>query len=228
MQCEEFEDRLNAVLDERRRPEWDAELSLHRESCAGCRQLAAAYDRLLDGFYALAAPEAPDDLALRVVAELRPQPAPRRQLAIAVAVLATAATVLIAVVPLWRDQTSAQPGKSLAHAKSLSPPSPSAAAAQLPLVQDLLAISDAPGGDPYAGLAKGTGQSLAAVIRFVPGVGLGGGAPETATGSAPAGAAEPAWAEQVSEGLKPITNSVTETFYLLLDNLPLAQSSARS
>ena len=58
MQCDEFEDRLNAVLDERRRPEWDTELSLHCENCAGCRQLAAAYDRLLDGFYALAAPDA--------------------------------------------------------------------------------------------------------------------------------------------------------------------------
>ena len=29
MQCEEFEDRLNAVLDERGRVEWDAELDEH-------------------------------------------------------------------------------------------------------------------------------------------------------------------------------------------------------
>ncbi len=44
MQCEEFEDRINAVLDQRERPEWDAELRLHFEVDApDCRELATAY-----------------------------------------------------------------------------------------------------------------------------------------------------------------------------------------
>ena len=113
MQCEEFEDRLNAVLDERRRPEWDDELRLHCDNCADCRQLAAEYGNLLDGFYALATPEAPADLALRVLIEARPQPAAQRRMVVPAAALATAAVVLVAISPLvWR--ASQQPSNATA------------------------------------------------------------------------------------------------------------------
>ena len=102
MQCEEFEDRLNAVLDERGRVEWDAELDLHRETCAVCRHLASAYDTLLEGFFALAAPEAPEDMSLRVMAELTARPAERRRTIsrklLATASLATAACLLVMAV----------------------------------------------------------------------------------------------------------------------------------
>ena len=71
MQCEEFEGRLNQILDERRRPEWDAELRLHCETCVECRQLAADYDVLLDGFYTLSTPPASADMAARVLADVQ-------------------------------------------------------------------------------------------------------------------------------------------------------------
>lgn len=110
MQCEEFEDRLNAVLDERRRPEWDAELRLHCETCRECREVAASYGALLDGFYTLCAGELPADLADRVLTDRAvlanrawdhwyPQPATARRVAIAAAALATAAGLLIAFLP---------------------------------------------------------------------------------------------------------------------------------
>ena len=101
MQCVEFEDRLNAVLDDRSRPEWDADLHLHCQSCASCRQLAAAYGALFDGFYALATPEASVDLAARVMSELKTRPVPFAQRrALVAAVLPTASALVVAVLPL--------------------------------------------------------------------------------------------------------------------------------
>jgi hypothetical protein len=223
MQCEEFEDRLNAVLDERRRPEWDDELRLHCDNCADCRQLAAEYDTLLDGFYSWTTPEAPADLALRVLIEARPQPAPRRRMLVPAAALATAAVVLIAVSPLvWRASQQPNQANALADA-NIKNQRQRQAFRQLPLVPGLMSIADAPGGDPYAGLAKETGQGLATVVLYVPGV---GGTKGIIDVDADGGQGQPAWAVQMSEGLRPLTNSVTETFNLLL--LPVSQLAARS
>lgn len=102
MQCRDFEQRLQASLDERRQPDWDIELRLHSQDCARCRDLAAAFGALMEGLHALPEPAAPSDLAARVVAELNRQPvvlpAGRvRRWASAAAAMATAATVLFAV-----------------------------------------------------------------------------------------------------------------------------------
>src|SRR5262245_8944043 len=124
MKCDEFEDRLNEVLDERRRPEWEAELRLHCEGCAGCRELAGSYGVLLDGFYALKTPQPPADMGHRVVAELRVRRSVALATSAAAAVLATAAAVLVAVLPLLQSpsrrfevvQSSAQPPLVIASA----------------------------------------------------------------------------------------------------------------
>jgi hypothetical protein len=228
MQCGEFETRLNAVLDERRRPEWDAELHLHCETCSQCRQVALLYDRLLDGFYAMRTPAAPTDMALRVLSEMQPQPTPRRKIAVGAALLATAAMVLVAVLPLARDNArpgagAGHPGRQVAKASHGHPNR--ALLQQIAPVPSILGISESPNEDPYAGLAKETGQGLAAVMLYVPGVGGGKGIMDV---EASGNAAEPAWAVQMSEGLKPLTESVTETFDLLMESLPVAQLSARS
>ncbi len=221
MQCEEFEDRLNAVLDERRRPEWDDELRLHCDNCVDCRQLAAEYGNLLDGFYALATPEAPADLALRVLIEAHPQPAAQRRMVVPAAALATAAVVLVAISP-FVSRASQQPGNATATSVATKRNSQQAALRQLPLVPELISIAGTPGGDPYAGLAKETGQGLATVVLYVPGVGGTKGIIDVEAES------QPAWAVQMSEGLRPMTNSVTETFNLLLRSLPVSQLAARS
>lgn len=224
MQCEEFEDRLNTVLDERGRPEWDAELSLHRDTCARCRRLAATYDVLLDGFYELTTPLAPADMRLRVMADLRPQPAAGRQLRLGAAALATAAALLVIASPLFRGPPEISRTELNHRVRSLATAGARQPLDEIPFVPGLLAIAESPDGDPYAGLAKETGQSLATVILYVPGVGGGKGIIDVPTDGA---AGEPAWAVQMSEGLRPITNSVTETFNLLLRSFPVSQLAAR-
>lgn len=227
MQCEELEDRLNAVLDERRRPEWDAELRLHCESCPECREIAATYDIAMDGFYALAVPEAPADMALRVMADVEGQPTlGRRSMFAAVAALAMAATVLIAVGPLlWAPshQPSTQVVSKAEHAVATAALLKSFPLEQLPMVPELLSIATSPDGDPYAGLAKETGQGLAVMMLQVPGIGGTKGIIDAESDDNE----EPAWAVQLSEGLKPVTDSVTETVNLLMRSLPVSQLAGR-
>jgi hypothetical protein len=236
MQCEEFEARLNAVLDERQRPQWDAELCLHRQACVNCRQLAAAYEILLDGFYELAAPEAPPDMALRVVSEMRVRPPMRHRVSIGAAVLATAAGLLIAIVPWLRntsnlDATASTAAPAARTNGGLGAARHAAAAGiapleQLPIVPDLFAVStSAGGGDAYAELARETGQNLATVMLYVPGI---GGAMGIIDADTNLGADESTWTGQMSEGLRPVSDSVAETLNLLLDSLPVTQVASRS
>lgn len=232
MQCVEFEDRLNAVLDDRGRPEWDVDLRSHCQSCASCRQLAAAYGALFDGFYALATPEAPVDMAARVMAELKPQPAPHaRRRALVAAVMATAAALFVAVLPLvnqWRAPKQpvvvARPNQAslvqLAHALRDLP---------LPFFAFVPVMFSENDEQAYAEIAKETGRGLARVVLSVPGL---GGQPDVAGNEADEiGLGDDrAWA-LVSQEFKPVTDPVTEgvtdAINLLLKALPVTELASR-
>jgi hypothetical protein len=122
VRCDEFEFRLNEVLDERRAWASDAELTAHGRSCPACRDMAASYDAALRALVASAA-DAGDAspirqraastgdlaariLAARVLAELtaapatpaRPTPRISRRYQYA---LAMAASVLLALGVRW-------------------------------------------------------------------------------------------------------------------------------
>jgi hypothetical protein len=244
MQCEEFEDRLNVVLDERKRPEADAELRLHCETCPECRQMAAAYGLLLDGFCALVSRDATTDMAVRVLAEMQPPvlrsrrwsvaTATRSTVALATGALALAAGLLIAIVPLarWSSQTaptrSQVQGTLAAHSLTSSGPSPAVMLPvdlkRLPIVRELLALRDEHE-DPYAELAKESGQGLARAVLFVPGIGGSKSIVSLAEAKRPS---DPAWAVQLSEGLRPISDSVAATFSLMLRSVPVSVADSRS
>ncbi len=241
MQCDEFEARLNTVLDERERPEWDADLCLHRETCRACRQLAAAYEILLDGFYELSTPEVPSDMALRVVSELRIRPSLGHRVSVATAVLATAAVLFVAVMPVLRGKLDSPSTTATSTTSAVTPATTVATRrsdvtrhavdqgiaplGKLPIVPDLFAITtSAEGGDTYAELARETGQSLATVMLYVPGI---GGAKGIIDADFNHGADESTWTGQMSEGLRPVSDSVAETLTLLLDSLPLTQIASR-
>ena len=230
MQCEAFEERLNAVLDERRRPEWDAELQAHTASCPVCRQLAAAYQLLLDGFYELASPDPPADLALRVLEDHQQHARPSRRLWFAVPAVAAAAALVFALLPTTHNLGD----RSTAHRQADPAPRPTsvsispAALAKfdkgpLPyLIMGPGAWTNAT--DPYAGLAKGTGQNLAAFMLYVPGI---AGTKGIIDAESDASIGESGWAGQMSEGFKPVSDSVADTIYLILDSLPVTELASR-
>src|SRR5262245_5448721 len=66
MQCAEFENRLNRLLDSRLSPDDDGPLNDHAHECEGCSSLLHAQHVLFSGLRA-SRPGAPADLADRVV-----------------------------------------------------------------------------------------------------------------------------------------------------------------
>lgn len=109
MQCHEFNDRLQVVLDERRRPESDGELARHAAACGECRERLAAQRALFASLKIL--PLVPAHFAKDVVvhAEL-PQTGPvpparaSRWAWLAVAATATAAACLLSFSPAWNPR----------------------------------------------------------------------------------------------------------------------------
>jgi hypothetical protein len=100
MHCQEFEARINALLDARQSPEGDSLLNAHAASCAACLQLLAGQQTLFSGLAeAVIAP--PDrDFARRVVAQAVARERAvenRSRWPVVVALLATAAALLVGV-----------------------------------------------------------------------------------------------------------------------------------
>lgn len=107
MQCREFEEGLNRLLDERRAPEADASLIEHAATCEPCRQLFAGQRVLLSGLRQRAAVSVSADFSRRVLSTyqteaaeaivLETSSAARRAWQLAAMVLATAAALAVGV-----------------------------------------------------------------------------------------------------------------------------------
>lgn len=120
MRCEQFEIRLQDLLDRRERPEFDPSLLEHAEVCRECQRLLAGQELLL---VALEQP-LPDDtdhqFVERVMAEASAWPPRRVRLANAVLALAgLAALFLLMSVPAWKLPVSPEGHSELAVAGDL-------------------------------------------------------------------------------------------------------------
>lgn len=102
MQCHEFDERMQDLLDARRLPEQDPALLAHTSECGNCRQQLAAQEALFRSLAARRVTAVSPGFASRVVEQvqetnLRPQSAPRRPWLLATAIVSTAAAALLAV-----------------------------------------------------------------------------------------------------------------------------------
>jgi anti-sigma factor RsiW len=68
MNCDWFEMRLDELLDERLPPDCDAALNEHAEACPRCAQMLSDHHALLEAIEALVRPEPRGDLAARILA----------------------------------------------------------------------------------------------------------------------------------------------------------------
>ena len=142
--------------------------------------------------------------------------------------LATAAAVLVAIVPLWRGASSPVPVPE----RRVSSAGPNPALESVRMAWQTyspapsLLTGEGPPRERYSNLAKETGQSLASVVLYVPGVGGTGGGILAADDSSAGRKA--GWAGAMSEGLKPLTDSVSQTFNLLLGAWPSDEANSRS
>jgi len=105
VRCEDFENRLNDAIDERRPPEEDAELLAHAAACSGCERLLRDYESVLKCLVPLRATEPSAGFTLRVISAYEPvmAAAPRTAPARgrAAAFLALAAALLLSALPAW-------------------------------------------------------------------------------------------------------------------------------
>ncbi|MCO6456044.1 MAG: hypothetical protein J5I93_12160 [Pirellulaceae bacterium] len=117
MRCEQFEIRLQDLLDRRERPEFDACLLEHAEACGECQRLLAGQELLL-ATLAEPLPDEPDHLFVdRVMAEATAWPPRRVRLGNAVLALAgLAAMFLLMSVPAWKLPISPEGHPELAVA----------------------------------------------------------------------------------------------------------------
>jgi hypothetical protein len=217
MNCQQFEARLNDLLDERAPLELDDALRDHVRGCPSCRELScrelwSGYGNLVEVMRFRAPPAVPAGLAERIVAAAVAEndthtaavvgvPV-RRSVPAAVsrgralwraAAMAAAAAVLIAVS--WRFDPPADhatPGGDVVHVTGpQAEPRPFSELAQ-----------DA--ANCYAGLARETRSELSDVLALVPRV-------ESTPAAVLWGSAEqapaPEVASQVKEGLRPLAES---------------------
>ena len=105
MHCREFEQRLDAILDDRRSPTADPRLREHASHCLRCRELLHDQAMLLAGFSHAHRAAAGREFARRVVlASIAPayrKHHSRRAWLAAAAALASAAAMLMAVSLVW-------------------------------------------------------------------------------------------------------------------------------
>ncbi|MBX3411428.1 MAG: hypothetical protein KF708_01830 [Pirellulales bacterium] len=231
MKCGEFETRLNDLLDARQPLAGDKQLAAHAAECETCRADLSAYGALAGEIAARPRPLPSADLVSRVMADLAtPQverPADNRTPWVA---FALAAALLIAAFPVWSwwSERAEEGGTAVAVLPVEQPAGLADASSPIEQASDEQA-SDLPigelvrqVGDRYFDLAQETQANYAELALLLPGV----RAPREQE-PAPSGAVATAdargsrgWVNDMTEGLKPVTNSTVGAFSFLLEALP--------
>lgn len=128
MRCEEFESRINELLDARRQPRADAHLADHARECDACADVLAGYQQALDVVRGGAPLEMDTNPTAEIVAQVQLAARRRRRLWTTLVPLAVAASLLIALAPViqmaldQREVEFAGSPKSESDTPSVAPP----------------------------------------------------------------------------------------------------------
>ena len=232
MNSEQFETRLNDLLDRRIAPEADPELLRVAEQFTACRALLGAYRAVLDGVVEMDLPRPPADLADRILVQRRRErianrclAAPRRVVTGLTgrhALYAAAATLLVAGPALhwFRQDTSHHRGRPIADAKqtSVPPDLPAESVAQLASVPAPLAPSDRPVQAITSEPAGAAGRAMDEIASLVTPAQQPSNA-GSSSGATPPATEGAAWMGEVSQGFQPIADSAAGALDFLLEVL---------
>ncbi|MGE0605591.1 MAG: anti-sigma factor [Pirellulales bacterium] len=219
MQCDEFENRLNDLLDARAAPEQDPQLAAHGEECQPCRALLAAERRLLQGLARNTLPTVAADFADVVVRRSRVPVRPWRKYA----AWAVAASLLMAVGIRWMTTGQiAGPTPTTIAKDTPGGTSPDAIGQQLPPLPGRTTPSR------YLAAAQETRQTFSEALLIFPTT------PSVATSSTVAGPAddEPgeeavSWPADVAECMEPLADTTGDALDFLLSVLPADAEAAQ-
>jgi predicted anti-sigma-YlaC factor YlaD len=123
VRCRRFKERLDTVLDERRRPEQDAQLRSHARHCPDCDSWMKSQAMALAALESMPDEECPADFAFRVLQSAEPVRRPLHWRRWAVAALTVAAGLLLAILG-WKSPERAQnrPETPIAEQSPAVPP----------------------------------------------------------------------------------------------------------
>ncbi|MBI2827368.1 MAG: hypothetical protein HYX69_22060 [Planctomycetia bacterium] len=207
MRCDEFEIRLQQLLDERRGPDGDDRLAGHAACCEPCGALLSGCEALLEGVASWDTPVPTVDLVARVARQWRPAPKVRPRRRRVLVGLAMAATLLVAALPAMRWL---RPGPGVVQIAD-GAGAPAVAPAPRPALVDEASAT-------YAPLLAETRQSFLAAMVWLPAAGLaadGGSGP-----AEPAQTAPSSEAENESGPMAPVAESTGKSLMALLRVLP--------
>lgn len=235
MNCQEFEARLNELLDERAPLELDGALGSHARCCLECRETWSGYREMAQSLRFRDAPRPADSLGQRIVSAVladqagaphaslvdvsvrRRSRSRRRQISWGVGSAAAALLIALVCWPFLPERLGASPrndgpvatvdGANSSHAETV----------------EQAAIADV-AENAAKGLAREVRSDLSDVLALVPPV------EQTPAGILLGGdAATPEVAAQVRESLRPVTHSTYAAFTSLFSaaprvNLPRSES----
>jgi hypothetical protein len=233
VRCDEFEIRLNELLDQRLRPESDVRLGQHARRCGKCRELSTSYQAVLAGLQNIRR-------AGRFPASNSAKHAwPRRMTA-----AAAAAAVLASVVGPWvwfaRRSPDAWPLASVVQERTTpgavktghGPRQAVPGRVETGATRRLDAGFAVSTIGPYRVLARETQASLSVALQLVPGLGqTDAHARETAPPTSPRVETmqPPAeWAQGLKDGLTPVTRPAAGVFSPFLELLSLPDEDPHS
>lgn len=115
MQCHEFEERMHALLDERRLPQSDARLLAHAEQCPDCRLNLRAWEMLSQNLGQASSHLPPGGFAQRIVSQVEVRPAAYRsttryRIWLLAGAAATAAAVALLALTIGQNRHRPKPG----------------------------------------------------------------------------------------------------------------------
>ncbi|HVC97909.1 MAG TPA: hypothetical protein VND64_29835 [Pirellulales bacterium] len=221
MHCDEFEVRLNEVLDQRRQPEADVGLADHARLCGRCHALVTSFQAVLVGLERSLPIQCTDDLSDRVHAALAPAATlrfPRRRRLLALA--ASAAALLLVIGPwTWfgRGDRAAVPPLPITGPSATE----QAGANSQPRPEKEIA-------GPYHTLARETTASLSVAMQLLPveSLGIGGAAgrqPRKASTTVPA-----EWVHGLTDGLTPVTRPTAGVMSTFIELISVKDEGKRS
>jgi len=248
----DFEDRLNAVLDEREQLDADERLRARSREDSRSRELLDSYWAMLAGIDSVETPPAPWDMSQRVISELTQPAVIRFSLHRRVAAVVAVAAALLATVAWWQFESpdhigiasrnaadNVEVGESLSDQQEGASKSASAVAAET--TRNSESLAEAPEEDPplgtmvresgeaYAQLVRDTQESMADLALLFPDVGLAKRKssppkegpidvdPSAESSDSPRATG---WMNQMTDGLRPLTNATSGAFNILLRSLP--------
>lgn len=215
MRCDEFESRINQLLDERQVPHDEQDVADHAGTCEACAGVLTSYRQVLDVVQSTKSLEMDGDPAEAIVAQVQLAARRRRRFWSVLVPLTVAASLLIALAPLLKMRIDETNVADSPDSKSSEP-----VIADGTNTEKSSAIAAAPNEEPPTDLqrmAKGMGKLWDGVVK---GRTSSADDPTRPSDADDLGSEQRNWVTDMSEDLKPLADTMVAALSAMRRTLP--------